>query len=223
MENNKPTSDDPGHTPDYNHEDEPSVVREPIQAYGRKTLSIAEYLEWESTQLERHEYYQGEVFEMCGPKLPHARITDNLTFELTLRLKGKGCQSFSNVLRLHIPKNTLFTYPDLSIVCGEPETLENDDWNLLNPCVIFEVLSPSTRGYDRGQKFKLYRDIPSLKEYILVDSEKIKIEAWFLDQEGQWKLQVFEDPEGALHLRSLSLSVPLRDIYAGTRFTKKDQ
>src|SRR5882757_7872865 len=109
MENNKPTSDDPGYTPDYNHEDEPSVVREPIRAYGRKKLSIAEYLEWESSQSEKHEYYQGEIFEMCGPKLPHVRITTNLTFELTLRLKGKGCEVFATDLRLHIPQNTLFT------------------------------------------------------------------------------------------------------------------
>lgn len=198
------------------------MVREPIEAYGRKTISITEYLEWESDQVEKHEYYQGEVFAMSGPKLPHARITDNLTFELTLRFKGKSCQTFSNVLRVHIPANTLFTYPDLSVVCGEPETLNNDDWNLLNPSVIFEVLSPSTRAYDRGQKFRLYKDIPTLKEYMLVDSQKMRIEAWSLNEEGQWELRIYADPEEALLLRSLSLSVPIKDIYAGTKLLKTD-
>ncbi|HEY8972036.1 MAG TPA: Uma2 family endonuclease [Puia sp.] len=209
METKEPTS--------YDHEDkDESFVREPITPYGRKKLSIVEYLEWETDQPERHEYYQGEVFEMVGPKLPHARITNNTTFELMLRLKGGGCQVFSTDLRLHIPKNTLFTYPDISVVCGEPETLGNDDWNLLNPCVIFEVLSPSTRVYDRGIKFGLYKEIPSLQEYVLLDSEKIKAEAWFLDEE-QWEKKVFEDPDGSLHLRSLGLSIPLREIYAGTK------
>jgi Uma2 family endonuclease len=214
MKNEPPYNNEPG----YDHEDEPSTVREPIQAYGRKTISMEEYLEWESSQGERHEYYKGEVFTMSGPKLPHVRITDNLTIELGPLLKAKGCQSFSNVLRLHIPANTLFTYPDLSIVCGQPEILNNDEWNLLNPCVIFEVLSPSTRGYDRGEKFRLYKDIPSLKEYILVDSQKMRIEAWFLNEEGQWELRLYADQETSLFLPSLSLSVPLRDIYAGTKF-----
>ena len=193
------------------------MVREPVQAYGRKKLTIAEYLEWEETQTQKHEYYQGEIFEMCGPRLPHVRITGNLSFQLRLRLEGKGCEVFPTDLRLHIPKNTLFTYPDISVVCGEVETLNNDNWNLLNPCVLVEVLSPSTQGYDRGEKFKLYKDIPSLKEYILVDSEKIRIEAWLLHEQGQWEAQVTEDPEETLCLHSLALSIPLREIYAGAK------
>ncbi|HVV03400.1 MAG TPA: Uma2 family endonuclease [Puia sp.] len=209
METKEPTS--------YDHEDkQESFVREPIEPYGRKKLSIAEYLEWEADQSERHEYYQGEVFVMMGPKLPHARITGNMTFRLMQRLEGGGCQVFATDLRLHIPKNTLFTYPDISVVCGEPETLGNDDWNLLNPCVIFEVLSPSTRVYDKGIKFGLYKDIPSLKEYLLVDSEKIRTEAWFR-QEEQWEQKIVEDPNESLYLRSLGLSIPLREIYAGTK------
>jgi Uma2 family endonuclease len=213
MGNKKPASGEY----DHNHEEEFSMVREPIPAYGGKKLTIAEYLEWESGQECKHEYYRGEVFAMSGPKVPHAKITMNLTIELGARLKGKGCDIFATDLRLHIPKNTLFTYPDISIVCSGVETLDNDDWNLLNPCVLFEVLSPSTRSYDRGTKFRLYRDIPSLKEYILVDSEKLKAEAWFLNEQGQWELQVIEGAESVLCLRSLSLSIPLREVYAGTK------
>ena len=213
MEKKEPTSNEY----DHSHEEELSMVREPILTYGRRKLTIAEYLEWESGQEGKHEYYQGEVFAMSGPKLPHLRITGNLTFGLRLHLEGRGCEVFPTDLRLHIPRNTLFTYPDISIVCGEVETLDNDDWNLLNPCVLFEVLSPSTRSYDRGTKFRLYKDIPSLKEYVLVDSEKIKVESWLLNEKGQWELQVIEGLEGMLCLRSLSLSIPLREVYAGTK------
>ncbi len=86
----------------------------------------------------------------------------------------------------------------------------------MNPCVIVEVLSPSTRVYDEGIKFGLYKDIPSLKEYVLIDAEKIRVEAWYL-LEGQWEQKVFEDPDGSLHLRSLGLSIPLLEIYAGSK------
>ena len=81
-------------------------------------------------------------------------------------------------------KNSLFTYPDISIVCGDPETRNNDELNLVNPTVIIEVLSSSTKNYDRGEKFKLYRDIPTLKEYTLVDSESISVEAFYINDRG---------------------------------------
>jgi Uma2 family endonuclease len=102
-------------------------------------------------------------------------------------------------------------------VCGKLETLNDDNWNLLNPSVIFEVLSASTRAYDRGMKFKLYRDIPSLKEYVLVDSECINIESWFLADDGQWSLTVYNDPAGQMRLRSLDLTIPIQEIYARTQ------
>lgn len=91
---------------------------------------------------------------------------------MTQKLKGKSCQPFGSDQRIHIEKNTLFTYPDISVICGELKTLNNDEWNILNLTVLSEILSPSTKNYDRGEKFKLYRDIPTLKEYILIDSEK---------------------------------------------------
>ncbi len=206
---------------EYNFEEDqqPSMVREPIQVYGMRKMSVAEYLEWESTQEEKHEYYQGEVFAMSGPKLPHICIADDLSYQLRKRFEGRDCQSFSSDLRVHIKKNSLFTYPDLSVVCGKLETLDDDNWNLVNPSVIFEVLSASTRAYDRGMKFKLYRDIPSLREYVMVDSESIKVESWFLDDDGQWSLAVYDDPAGQMILRSLGLAIPIREIYTRTQLT----
>jgi Uma2 family endonuclease len=202
----------------YSHEDAelPSVVEEPAAAYGKMKLTIAEYLEWENANTEKHEYYRGEVFAMSGPKVPHTVIAGNLYFATRLRLKGRPCRPFSSDQRIHIPQNTLFTYPDISIVCGELITLNDDDWNVLNPSILIEVLSPSTKKYDRGDKFKLYQDIPTLKEYILVDSESISIEAWRINEQGQWVLEVYKDINGSLFIPTLGLHIPLAEIYEGT-------
>jgi Uma2 family endonuclease len=191
-------------------------VREPVAAYGKTILSIEEYLGWEMESDDKHEYYQGEVFAMSGGKVPHNRISVNLTVSLGQRLRGKPCKPFNSDQRVHIPRNSLFTYPDLSIVCGEPVTLNNDQFNILNPSILIEVLSSSTKSYDRGEKFKLYRSIPTLKEYVLVDSEAVGIEAWYINKQGHWELKEYKDRDKALLLRTLNLKVPLAEIYEGT-------
>jgi len=155
-------------------------INEPAVAYSKQKMSIQEYLEMENAADEKHEYYKGEIFAMSGAKMPHNRIASNLLIALGLKLKGKKCQPYGSDARIHIETNTLFTYPDISIICGEVITLNNDDYNVLNPIVIIEVLSKSTKNYDRGEKFKLYRDIVTLKEYILVDSESMHIEIFRL-------------------------------------------
>ena len=155
-------------------------INEPTVAYSKQKMSIQEYLEMENAADEKHEYYKGEIFAMSGAKMPHNRIASNLLIALGLKLKGKKCQPYGSDARIHIETNTLFTYPDISIICGEVITLNNDDYNVLNPIVIIEVLSKSTKNYDRGEKFKLYRDIVTLKEYILVDSESMHIEIFRL-------------------------------------------
>ena len=126
-------------------------VREPAIAYGKQKFTIEEYLAMEEAATEKHEYYKGEIFAMSGLKVPHNTISINILVELGNKLKGKKCRPFSSDQRMHIATNTLFTYPDISIICGEPETLNNDNWNILNPAVIIEVLSPSTRNYDCGE------------------------------------------------------------------------
>ncbi len=121
-------------------------IKEPAIAYSQQKISIEAYLEMENASIEKHEYYKGEVFAMSGAKLPHNRITSNLIGELKNKLKGKKCQPFGSDMRIHIPSNALFTYPDISIFCGEIETLNNDEYNALNPTVIIEILSKSTKN-----------------------------------------------------------------------------
>jgi Uma2 family endonuclease len=191
-------------------------VREPEVAYGKKKLTIEEYLEYENASQEKHEYYQGEIFAMSGPKVPHNIIAVNILGILKQQLKGKSCRPFNSDQRIHIPENTLFTYPDISIVCGEIITRDNDDWNILNPSVIIEVLSKSTKNYDRGEKFKLYRNIIALKEYILVDSESIHIEAFRINDGGHWELEEYKNPEETLLVKTVQLAIPLEEIYEGT-------
>jgi Uma2 family endonuclease len=120
-------------------------VREPVVVYGKKNLTVAEYLEFEKTSVEKHEYYRGELFAMAGAKVAHNRIVVRLTGLLSQQLRGKSCEPFNSDQRIHVPENTLFTYPDISIVCGSAvKTLDNDDYNILNPSIIIEVLSPAS-------------------------------------------------------------------------------
>lgn len=191
-------------------------VKEPAVDYSKRKYTIEEYLEMERYSDIKHEYFQGEVFAMSGARLPHNIIFSNLFRDIAVFLKGKSCRPFNGDLRIHIPQNTLFTYPDISIVCGDIITLNDDKYNVINPTVIIEVLSPSTKNYDRGNKFSLYRDIPSLKEYILVDSESVKIESWYINQSNHWELQEYQHPDEALQIKAINLSLPLADIYEGT-------
>lgn len=193
-------------------------IREPIPVYKKNKISIGEYLEMEKAADEKHEYYQGEVFAMSGAKVPHNIFSGNLFGDLFNKLKGKKCKPFNSDQRIHIPANTLFTYPDISIICGEVITLNNDDYNVLNPTVIAEVLSKSTKNYDRGEKFKLYRDIQTLKEYILIDSESIHAEVFRLNDSGHWELEEYKTHEDVIIIKAIQETFSLAEIYEGVSF-----
>jgi Uma2 family endonuclease len=195
-------------------------IREPIVAYGKKHFTIAEYLERENAAVEKSEYFQGEIFAMSGALLPHNVIAVNTLVSLHSKLKGKGCRPFGSDMRVHIEENTLFTYPDISVVCGKPATLNNDNFNLLNPVVLIEVLSDSTKSYDRGDKFKLYRDIPTLREYILIDSKSVGIECWRINRNGYWELEEYKTMDEVLSIAAIQISIPLEEIYDGTDFVQ---
>lgn len=188
-------------------------VKEPAVDYSKQKISVEAYLEMENAAPEKHEYYRGEVFAMSGAKLPHNTIAGNFFVALANKLKGKRCQPSNSDQRIHIPSNTLFTYPDISIVCGEVLTLNNDEYNVLNPSVIIEVLSKSTKNYDRGEKFKLYRDIASLKEYILVDSESLHLEVFRLNENHHWELEEYNDAGSYLYIKAINESILIAEIY----------
>ena len=192
-------------------------LREPTVAYGKNKLTPEEYLEWESTALQKHEYYRGELFAMAGASVRHNVIAKNLMIGIGMRLQGKQCQPYGSDLRIHIPENTLFTYPDISIICRDVIEEETSDDYTIEPTVIIEILLPSTKSYDRGEKFGLYRDVPTLKAYILIDSESITIEAFRINTSGHWELEEYKSLNEILAITAVDLAIPLHDIYEGTK------
>lgn len=196
-------------------------LREPAIAYGKQKLTIEEYLEWENAAAEKHEYYRGEIFAMSGAKMAHNHITSNLLTGLGQRLKGKPCKPFGSDTRVHIPTNTLFTYPDITVICGKEETLNDDGFNVLNPTVIFEVLSPSTAQYDRGEKFGLYRDIVSLKAYVVVHTNAMRIESWHINKGGHWELREYKGPNDVLSIPVIDVTIPVAEVYEGVGIDAK--
>ena len=193
-----------------------NIVNEPALKYNY--ISPEEYLETERAALEKHEYYQDEIFAMSGASLKHNKIFSNLFRDIAFKIKGKGCRPYGSNLRIHIPKNTLFTYPDISIICGEPDLTDDKFDTATNPSVIIELLSKSTRNYDKGEKFTLYRDIDSLQEYILVDTEKVYVEKHIRNADNNWQLTEYKTLDSSFIITTFSLSFLLKDIYEDLSF-----
>jgi Uma2 family endonuclease len=192
-------------------------VRKPVAVYNKTRLTVEEYLQYEKAADGKHEYYRGEVFAMAGAGPRHNKIFSNVFIAIGTQLKGKPCQPYGSDLRMHIPENMLFTYPDISIICGELIPSDTDEETATQPTVLIEILSPGTRDYDRGGKFKLYRDIPTLREYILIDSESISIEAFRINTNSHWELEEYKLKSETFRIPCLELSVALEEIYAGTK------
>lgn len=194
-------------------------VKEPAVAYDKQKYTIEEYLQMERASAVKHEYYQGEIFAMAGAKPRHNIISSNLIAELHLRLKTSPCFPYGNDMRIHIPENTLFTYPDISIIYGEIKTFDKDKDTALQPIILIEILSKTTRDHDRGGKFKLYRDIPTIKEYMLVDSENIGVEIFRKNEHNHWELEEYKNLQEIVNLPAIGVSVSMKDIYARTMLT----
>ena len=192
-------------------------LREPIPAYNKGIHTIQEYLEMERESVTKHEFYKGEIFAMAGASPRHNIISVNVLAALSINLRGKGCRPYSSDMRIHVPENTLFTYPDISIICGEVITSNEDEDTAAQPTVIIEILSPSTRNYDRGEKFMLYRAISALKEYILIDSESIHIEHFAINKQGLWQLKEHNSLNEKIVMETLGVKLLLEEIYDGSK------
>ncbi len=184
-----------------------------------KYIDPSEYLDAERKALDKHEYYKGEIFAMSGASLAHNVIASNVFISAGQKLKGKNCRPFGSDLRVHIPKNSLYTYPDISIVCGDVETTDDHFDTATNPLVIIEILSSSTRDYDKGGKFTLYRDIDSLQEYLLIDSEKIMVEKFIRNADNSWQLTEYKSIEQSFWINSVNIELQLQDVYEDVPFT----
>lgn len=181
-------------------------------------LTEAEYLALERAAVGvKSEFFDGEMFAMSGATRDHSRISTNLAIEFGNKLKGRRCQPFNADLRVKIEASGLYTYPDLSVVCGEDQHVDEEKDTLTNPTLIVEVLSPSTENYDRGRKFEHYRQIPSLKEYLLVCQDAPHIEQ-FIRQANQWVLRDAFGLKTKLVLPSLKISISLAAVFRNVKF-----
>lgn len=192
-----------------------NIVTEPVVKY---EISPAQYLKDEDASLEKHEYYQGEVFAMSGASYKHNRICVRLLVGLNTKLKGKKCEPLGSDMRLHIPENTLYTYPDVTVYCGEVEITGQPFDTAMNPVLVIEVLSKSTKNYDRGNKFALYRQIKTLTDYILVDSESVLVEHHSKKGDGFWQLREYKKLSDNFKIESLDVPFELAEIYEGIDF-----
>jgi Uma2 family endonuclease len=196
-------------------------VNDPQIAYKKAKYSIEEYLAMEKESIEKHEYFQGEIFDRAGAGPRHNVIFKDLFIHLGNKLMGGPCQPYGSDMRIHITKNTLFTYPDISIICGDVVPSPFDEDTATDPVVLIEILSRSTKNYDRGDKFKLYRDIPTLKEYILVDSESINVEAFRLNKQEHWELEEYMSMSDILSIPTVNVAVPLEEIYLNAKLAEE--
>lgn len=186
-------------------------VKEPAPKYS--FVPQEDYLAMERASDVRHEYYKGEVFAMSGASNEHNDIAYNINRIVAPFLHGKGCKLYGSDFRVHIPENTLYTYPDFTIVCGKSETTDQYTDNLTNPAVIIEILSKSTSDYDRGSKFMLYRSIATLKEYITIDSLSVNVEVWRRNPDNTWILHEFRQRTDSFTVLTIGLTLQLQDLY----------
>ena len=175
------------------------------------TLTLTELLAWENEQPGRREFYRGEVSAMGDIGRVHGRVLANLSCQLSQGLDGTGCQVFGQTMKLQIADDTLL-YPDLFVTCDRADLAT--DMIFRSPTLVVEVLSPSTQAYDRSQKFALYRRVASLQEYILVDPDTRRVEAFRREPDGRW---VFDDmsQSEALSAPSVGCRVALEKVFAG--------
>lgn len=183
----------------------------------KKTYTPEEYLALEEKAEYKHEYRNGEIIAMAGGTINHNEIVTNLCTYLKIALKGQKYRVFIGDVRLWIPRNNQYTYPDVMVISGEP-IFHQGNTTITNPLLVMEVLSQSTQDYDRGTKFSYYRSIPQLQEYILIDQYSCKIEQFTKNNQGQWLLTEYESQEETISLDSLKLQVSIDDIYEQVKF-----
>jgi Uma2 family endonuclease len=176
-------------------------------------ITAAEYLSMERAASEKHEFAFGEIYAMGGASARHVEIVSNIVRELGNLLRQRPCRVYSTDLRLCVDANHRYTYPDVVVVCGQPQFLDRELDTLLNPDLIVEVLSESTRNYDRGDKFQQYRGIPSFRQYLLVDQAKAHVERYAKQNDGTWSLWETDSLNEVVHLESIKVTLPLSEIY----------
>jgi Uma2 family endonuclease len=187
-----------------------------------RTYSPEEYLELEIPAVERHEYIDGEIRLMPGGMPNHNRIVGNLFAALNFALRGQPHEVFVTDQRIWIPRRRIYTYPDIMIIDGALQYQDGRKDTLINPSIIIEILSKSTRNYDKGDKFGAYRTIPEFREYILIDQYQMQIEHYFKIEPRKWTFQEYDESNRNLIFSSLSFEISLTDLYDKVEFESQE-
>ena len=184
-----------------------------MSAHAVPRLTPEEYLKIDREAEIRSEYHDGQMFAMSGGTLPHSLLAMQLQSAIMLALRGRGCRVTNSDLRVGITAQGPFVYPDAAIYCGEPRLADNYHDTLLNPTIVFEVLSKSSEAYDRGNKFAHYRRIDSLREYVLISHTEPRVEIFAKGPDGKWTLTACLGEAATFELTSIDVEIALADIY----------
>ncbi|XZN91530.1 MAG: Uma2 family endonuclease [Microcoleus sp.] len=173
-------------------------------------MTPQEYLEWEEQQPIKYEYMNGEVFAMTGGILPHNSIAINITSALKNHLRGKGCKVFMADAKVGVSQNGPFHYPDVMVSCDPQDQTARKV--IYHPCLIVEVLSPGTEAFDRGQKFRNYRQIESLTEYVLIETDRLNVECYRINEKGKWELTAYSLDATTIDATEVEVDFPSVDF-----------
>jgi Uma2 family endonuclease len=184
-----------------------------MSAQPKHALTEQEYLAFERTSAQRHEFFDGEIFAMAGGTVAHNLISGNVFVSLHTQLRGSGCRAFNSDMRLKIVTTRLYTYPDITVVCGGFQFTDDSNDTLTNPIVIIEILPPSTERYDRGLKFQNYRATSTLQEYLLISQHAYHIEHYIRQAGGQWLFEEAKEVAAVIDLPSIQKILALAEVY----------
>jgi Uma2 family endonuclease len=183
-----------------------------------RIYSEAEYLEMERAAETKSEYIDGYIYAMAGATDTHDTICGNVFAFVHQQVRGSGCKVYTSNMRVRVSATQTNTYPDATIVCGDPQHLDERNDTLLNPLVIVEVLSKSTEAFDRGKKFQDYQKVETLQEYVLISQYQPLVERFARNSDGTWQLTAVEDTSASIALTSVTCTLNLSDIYEGVTF-----
>ncbi len=186
-----------------------------MSSYAPSAFSEAEYLALERASEQKHEFVDGVIVAMAGARPPHNMIAANVTAVLVPLARSAGCVTMTSDQRVHVPTTRLYTYPDVTVACGDRRYDDSDPPSLLNPALIVEVTSETTEEFDRGTKFVHYQAIAELRDYVIVSHRERRIDHYRRLTDGQWQLTAVSRDDAAVELSSPAGTLRVADVYAG--------
>ncbi len=190
-----------------------------MKAHKLPILTVEEYIIQEIESGTRYEYHDGKIYALAGGTVNHGKISGNVYTELRvqLKLRGSSCLPFNSDVKLFIENSNSYVYPDSMVICEDGKESKKDKNSVSNPILIIEVLSKSTSGYDRGDKFYLYRQIPSFKEYVLIEQDKYVVDVHYKKENSDlWRITRYNGLDAEVKIQSLDLIIPMKDLYYST-------